>query len=461
MDFPTVKQPGEADKNPEMEDKHSVVGIGRRLLRSTLMHNIVSLYGTQIAAYLFPLLAVPYLARVLGVYTWGLVAFAQAFGAYVYLLVDFGFNLSATKEVSLHRDDREHLSDVLAGVMGAKTILALLCIGVTFALQHWVQQFRENPLLLWSAIVMGLAQAFSMIWFYQGLEQMKTSSAIDIASKALGLIGIFFLVHSPAHAWRVLGIQAVASLAGTGVLMVLAYRKIPFRLPSAEGTWRAMRMGGSTFLLRSAASIYTTANVIIVGFFASPVAVGYYAGAEKLTRGFLSLMGPVSLSLYPRLTHLIKHAQAQAVRLARLSFIFMGLSGTALAALLWITAPLVVRIILGPKFIPAVPVVRILCVLLPAVAISNVIGIQWMLPCGLTKECNRIVLGGGVLNLILACVLAPHLGAMGVAIAVAITEASVTVGLYVLLTRRKMNPFCMTKSLEDVAFNIRLNQLQP
>jgi PST family polysaccharide transporter len=426
-----------------------------------LTHNIASLYGTQIAAYLFPLLAVPYLARVLGVYTWGLVAFAQAFGAYVYLLVDFGFNLSATRDVSRHREDRNRLSDVLAGVLGAKSVLALLCIVATFALQHWVRQFRENPLLLWSAIVMGIAQAYSMIWYYQGLERMKTSSAIDIASKAAGLLGIFLLVHSPAHAWRVLGIQAIASLAGTGVLMVLAYREVPFRLPSARGTWQTMRMGGSTFLLRSAVSLYTTANVIIVGFFASPVAVGYYSGAEKLTRGFLSLMGPVSLSLYPRLTHLIKHAQAQAVRLARLSFIFMGVCGTALAVLLWLAAPLVVRVILGPKFLPAVPVVRILCVLLPAVATSNVIGIQWMLPCGLDKECNRIVLGAGVLNCILACALAPHLGAIGVSIAVAVTEVCVTGGLYVLLTRRKMNPFRMTKSLEEVVFSIRLNQVQP
>lgn len=454
MDSPTVKHPRKAEK-------HSAVAIGRRFLRSTLTHNIASLYGTQIAAYLFPLLAVPYLARVLGVYTWGLVAFAQAFGAYVYLLVDFGFNLSATRDVSRHREDRNRLSDVLAGVLGAKSVLALLCIVATFALQHWVRQFRENPLLLWSAIVMGIAQAYSMIWYYQGLERMKTSSAIDIASKAAGLLGIFLLVHSPAHAWRVLGIQAIASLAGTGVLMVLAYREVPFRLPSARGTWQTMRMGGSTFLLRSAVSLYTTANVIIVGFFASPVAVGYYSGAEKLTRGFLSLMGPVSLSLYPRLTHLIKHAQAQAVRLARLSFIFMGVCGTALAVLLWLAAPLVVRVILGPKFLPAVPVVRILCVLLPAVATSNVIGIQWMLPCGLDKECNRIVLGAGVLNCILACALAPHLGAIGVSIAVAVTEVCVTGGLYVLLTRRKMNPFRMTKSLEEVVFSIRLNQVQP
>ena len=426
------------------------MGFYKRLYRSTLVHNILSLYGTQIASYLFPLLAVPYLARVLGVYTWGLVAFAQAFGAYVSLIVDFGFNLSATRDVARHREDRDRLSEVMAGVLGAKFVLSLLCIAVTFALQQWVPQFRKDPLILWSAIIMGIAQALSMLWYYQGLERMRTSSVIDISSKALGLIGIFILVNSPAHAWRVLGVQATAYSAGTALMMVMAYREVPFRWPSAQGTWQAMRMGGNTFLLRGAVSIYTTANVIIVGFFASPIAVGYYAGAEKLTRGFLSLMGPVSLSVYPRLAQLIKHAQSQAVRLARLSFVGMGLCGFALAGLLCLAAPLLVREFLGPKFLPAVPVVRILSVLLPAVALSNVIGIQWMLPCGLDKECNRIIIGAGILNSILACLLAPPLGAIGVSLAVTVTEVSVTVGLYVVLTRRKMNPFSMKASPSKV-----------
>lgn len=426
------------------------MGFCRRLFRSTLVHNIVSLYGTQIASYLFPLLAVPYLARVLGVYTWGLVAFAQAFGAYANLIVEFGFNLSATRDVARNREDRERLSDVMAGVLGAKTLLSLLCFALAFALQQWIPQFRRDPLILWSAIIMGIAQALSMLWYYQGLERMRTSSAIDISSKALGLVGIFVLVHSPAQAWRVLGVQAAAYSAGTGLMMIMAYREVPFRWPSVQGTWQAMRMGGNTFLLRGAVSIYTTANVIIVGFFASPIAVGYYAGAEKLTRGFLSLMGPVSLSLYPRLAQLVKNAQSQAVRLARLSFIGMGVCSSALAGLLCLAAPLVVRVALGPKFLPAVPVVRILSVLLPAVALSNVIGIQWMLPCGLDKECNRVIIGAGILNSVLACLLAPRWGAIGVSLAVAITEVSVTAGLYIVLTRRKMNPFSMKDSPNKV-----------
>lgn len=454
MDSPVDNQNGRPIQS-------SVSVFFRRASRSTLAHNVVSLYGSQIALYLFPLLAIPYLARVLGVYTWGLVAFAQAFGSYVNLIVEFGFSLSATRDVARNRDDRERLSDVVAGVFGAKAVLALLCVIAAAMLQELVPQFRRNPLIFWCAIAWGIAQAFSMIWYYQGLERMRTSSAIDILTKSLGLAGIFILVHSPAQAWRVLGVQALASIIGTSLMVALAYRELRCGWPSPRSTWQAMRMGGNTFLLRSAVSIYTTANVIIAGFFGSPVAVGYYAGGEKVARGFLSLMNPLSLSLYPRLAHLIRHAQSQAVRLVRVSFIVMGCGGAMLAGVLYLAAPFVVRVVLGAQFLPAVPVVRILCVLVPAVAVSNVLGLQWMLPCGLDKECNWIVAGAGVMNITLACLLAPKLGAVGVSIAVAVTEISVAMAFYVLLTRRKMNPFQLNSSGEDIVVNLRMDESRP
>ncbi len=78
----------------------------RRLGTSTLAHNIVALYATQIGAYLFPLAVIPYLSRVLGPFHWGLVAFAQAVGLYVTLLIDFGFTLSATRRVARFRTDK-------------------------------------------------------------------------------------------------------------------------------------------------------------------------------------------------------------------------------------------------------------------------------------------------------------------------------------------------------------------
>src|SRR5580704_19568321 len=102
-----------------------------KLLKHKLVQNAASLYGVQIATYAVPLVTIPYLARVLGVSGWGLVAIAQGFGSYIALLGEYGFGLSATREVARQRDDREKLADIFAGVLGAK--LALLAISIPLA----------------------------------------------------------------------------------------------------------------------------------------------------------------------------------------------------------------------------------------------------------------------------------------------------------------------------------------
>jgi PST family polysaccharide transporter len=427
-------------------------------MHSTLVHNIVSLYGIQIASFIFPLMTVPYLARVLGVSHWGLVAFAQALGAYVSLVVEFGFNLSGTRDVARHRDDSRQLSKILAGVLGAKLSLALVSLLFVLALQHWVRQFRDYPVLLWAGAVVGIAQAFSMTWFYQGLERMRTSALIDVASKALGTFGVFLLVHSPAHAWRVLVIQAFASLAGTSVLLVMAYREIPFRWPSLAGTWGTLRTGGSMFLFRSSVSLYTTANTLILGLFSSATSVGYYAGAEKLVGALRGLLSPLSQSMYPRLNNLLRHSQENAVRLVRISVVVMSASSLALMLAVWFGAPYIIRAALGPGFTPAIPVLRVLSVLLPAVALSDVFGIQWMLPLGLDRAFNAIIICCGLLNLGVVVLLAPRFGHLGVAFSVAGCECVVTIAMFVFLSRKHLNPLARPERLLESVRRLQAGQ---
>src|SRR5271169_1009874 len=86
----------------------------KSLRGSPLLNNIASLYSMQLAGYLAPLVTLPYLARVLTPRHWGLVAFSQSFGLYAALVVEFGFMLSATREVARHREDHIKLGEIFA-----------------------------------------------------------------------------------------------------------------------------------------------------------------------------------------------------------------------------------------------------------------------------------------------------------------------------------------------------------
>jgi PST family polysaccharide transporter len=420
-------------------------------MKHTLVQNALSLYGVQIASYIVPLITIPYLARVLGASGWGLVAFAQAFGSFVTLLAEYGFSLSATREIAQNRQDTEKLTSILAGVLGTKGLLALMSLLVALSVRFFVPIFHEHPKLLWAGMFWALAQAFNMTWFFQGIERMRLVAALDISTKALATIAIFILVRRPGDAWLVLVTQGCGFAVSFVVGLGLAYRELPFCLPTWGSMWEALRMGWTMFVFKGSLSLYTVGNAFILGLFVSPQLVGYYAGAEKISRAFLGLFGPISQTLYPRLSHLVHHDRDRAARLARIGVITMAVGGAAIGIAVFLLAPLLVRLILGSTFVEAVPILRVLSLLVPLIGVNTAIGMQWMLPLGLDRVFNSIVLLAGLINVVLASVLASTYAALGMAWAVVSAESFIAISFYLVLHRRNLHPMGYLPMSQDSA----------
>ena len=87
--------------------------------------NATALYTAHVLGLIVPLLTIPYLARVLRPSGWGLVVFAQSFGAWLALVLEYGFDLSGTRAVARVRSDPQRLPEVVAGVQGAKMLMVL------------------------------------------------------------------------------------------------------------------------------------------------------------------------------------------------------------------------------------------------------------------------------------------------------------------------------------------------
>jgi PST family polysaccharide transporter len=412
----------------------------RKWWRSSLLHDITLLYCVQCARYLLPLVQVPFLARVLKPTGWGVMAFAQSFSAYLMLVVEYGFNLSATREVARAIHEWERISEVLAGVMGAKCILAAVCILLTVVAQFSVPLFSNDPALLWSATFAALAQSFSLLWLFQGLNRMKVVAVLDICTKVAVTIGVFLLIRTPSDAWKVLLIQGVGAWLAVIAGLVLAYRIIVPIWPTTMSIFKSLRMGWTMFLFRSSVSLYTAGNSFLLGLFAPPQFVGLFSGAEKISRAFLGLFEPINQSLFPRLSYLAQHSPSRAQQLARLGVIALGGVGMFLTVGVMALAPLLVHVLLGPSFTPAVASLRILAALMLLVGLSNAFGIQWMLPLGMDRVFNTIIVSGGALNMLLVVVLAPRYSHIGTAWAVVITEAFITVSMYLWLHHKGFDP---------------------
>jgi PST family polysaccharide transporter len=407
--------------------------------RGRLFQNVLALYGAQAGRKIIPLVSLPYLARTLGPAGWGLVAFVTALAEFIVIVIEFGFNLSATREIARHRDSPTRCGEIMAGVLGAQCLLSVLAMLAAFVAAHWIPVLSNDPKLLASGLVYALACGFSPVWFFQGLEWMRTAAALELVSKLATLGLLFAFVHQPADAWKALLVSATPAVASTIVGLALAWRTIPCRVPAPAQVREALRMGWPMFMFRSTESLYGVGNAFLLGLFAPVRYVGYFAPAEKISKAVFGLLNPIREAVYPRLSHLAARGHHNAAYLAKVSAAVMICGGFVLGGGVVVFAPLLVRIFLGGDFTQVVLILRIMAALPVLLSVTYAIGLQWLLPLGLDQVVNRIILCAGLLNVALSFLLAPRYLHVGMACAVVCSEAFVSVSMVVAVFR--LSPF--------------------
>jgi PST family polysaccharide transporter len=403
--------------------------LAQQLIDSGLARNAAALYSVQFVRKLLPLIIIPYLARTLGPAGWGVVAFMQALAEFVVLGIEFGFNLSATREIARQRTSREACGNIMAGVLGAQGFLALLGILGALAVSSLVPLLHDNPKLVAAGLFYAVAQGFMPLWFFQGLERMRLAATLEICGRVAGLSAVFVFVRSPQDTWIALAIQGVAPALTTCAGLWMAYRSIRCCMPSYSLVRDALVRGWPMFVFRSAESLYGVANVFILGLFTGPAEVGYFASAEKISRAVFGLLNPIRESFYPRLSNLAHRSPKSAAQLARIGVVVMVSGGLLFSLAVYFFAPVLISLLMGQAFEPAVTVLRILSVLPLILSVTHSVGLQWLLPLGKEAEVYRIILSGGALNLAFALVLAPRFAHVGMACAVVSAEVFVSLGM--------------------------------
>jgi polysaccharide transporter, PST family len=380
----------------------------RGLSDNRLVQNTAALYGVQFCRKLIPILSVPYLAWVLGPAGWGKLAFVMSSANLLVLLVEFGFNITATREVARNRDSKEERANIVAGVLGVQLVLFLFGIATIGLFAPRIPMLRFSPTLVFAGLFYAVSQCFVPLWFFLGMEWMRSAA-----------------VHSPADVWKALALQAIPFSLQSVAGVWLIYREVPFRFPSRTVMRETLAKGWPMFLFRSGVAMYTSANVFVLGLFAPVESVGYYAAAEKINFALLGLITPIQDALFPRLSRLAGQSPAAAARLVSIGASFTALVGIALPIGVFFLAPTLIAIFAGAKFTPSISVLRVLALLIPFTALSASLGMQCLLPLGKDRIVTAVVLGGGLLNICLGLTFAPRFTHIGMAWAAVISEAAV------------------------------------
>lgn len=413
----------------------------RRFVNHPVARNALALYGLQIAGYVIPLATLPYLARVLHPEGFGLLLFAQSFALWASLTIEYGFNLSATREVARNRGCASSLGKTAAGVLGAKLVLLVGFILLAAVTAQKVENFARHPVYLVWALLQALAFGFSPFWYFLGSERMLRAVTVEFLARCAGAALIFLTVRVPGDAWKALALQAGAGCVATITQTLWMYREIRFIRPRWNESLHVLWAGRDMFLFRGAYHIYSTANAFILGLFvSSPQVIGYYGGAERIARALQGATLPLTVALYPRISHMISQGTPRATKLARLALSLAAGTGLVLALATALLARRLVLLILGPGYDASVWVLYVFALVLPINTINGALIMQWLIPLGMERPVSAVTTGAIIVNLVSAGLLAPRFRHVGMAWAILIAESCKLTALVVIMVRLGLTP---------------------
>src|SRR5208283_2557771 len=203
---------------------------------SRVLRNVTSLSGLQVVTYFFPIFILPYLFRIIGPEKFGLIAFAQAFVQYFMILTDYGFSVSATKEISLCLDNKAKVRNVIAAVMSIKTLLAFVSLLILCIVVYFVPKFKNDWMVYALSFGAVIGNALFPAWFFQGSENMKYTAKLNIIGQFAYAFGIFLFIHGANDYLLVPAITFLSALL-TGLLgqyILFARFGISFQLPKLK-----------------------------------------------------------------------------------------------------------------------------------------------------------------------------------------------------------------------------------
>jgi len=287
--------------------------------RKRLTENFLSLSALQVVNYLLPLVTLPYLVRVLGPEKFGLIAFASAFIGYFTILTDYGFNLSATREISIHREEKEKVSEIFSSVMIIKFFLGISSFFILGLILAFIPKFGNDWLVYLFTFGMVLGNILFPVWFFQGMERMKHIAILNIVAKGIFTVCIFIFIRKIADYLYVPLINSVGFLVAGGLSLRIVSKdfRVKFILPTIEAIKHQLKEGWHVFISTMAISLYTVSNAFILGLFTSNTIVGYYSASERIIKATQGLLTPVSQTVYPYISQLVIESKERALSFIR------------------------------------------------------------------------------------------------------------------------------------------------
>ncbi|TAF77688.1 MAG: flippase [Bacteroidetes bacterium] len=401
------------------------------IFSSTILKNFFYLFLVQGSNFILPLVSIPYLINTIGTEKFGLVSYSQALMYYFIIICDYGFNVSAVREIAINKNNQTKLNQIVSNVIFTKLFLLFISFIFMVALFCFVPKFNEHFKLYLLSFGMVVGQCLFPVWFFQGIEKMKFIAYFNFFSKSLFTLLIFMLIiknedYIYVNIFNSLGNIISAILC---YFFVKNYFNIELKFEGFESIFSRLKSDWMNFVSNFSINFYINSNIVILGFFVDNITLGNFSIAEKILTASKQLIIIIFYSIYSKVCVLAKESIDLLNIFLKKALVSLASIFSILGLVLYFGSSIIVKIISGNANLESEYYLQILSIV-PLIISLNVPAYQRLLAFELKKEYTFALLFGAVINLVCNLAFVSNFGAIGTCISIIITETFVTCSLH-------------------------------
>ncbi len=270
------------------------------IIKSKIFKNSVWLTILQVINTVIPFITIPYITRVLGASEYGNFSIALNWILYFQVLVEFGFGLSGSRKVATAKNDKE-ISSIFNNIITARLIM----FGLAFILMNIVSLLSRFNLKMYISMIllfiMILGTTFQLTWLFQGKQDMKFITIINVVSRIISIILIFMFVNDSNDLYLYCVLYSITLFLSSFISLIVARKKylLKFKFAKFKNVIKEINDAKYLFISSSMTKIFSGFGITILGIFSSSNIVGIYSAIYKIPYILTMFFSPISQALYP------------------------------------------------------------------------------------------------------------------------------------------------------------------
>ena len=391
-----------------------------------IRYNFLMNFILTISNFLFPLITFPYVSRVLGPNGMGISSFAMSIISYFVILATLGSATYGIRACSQVGENKDELSKVTHEIIFINLITMIISYLFLYFCVHFFDGLHENKASIAIASFMILLNVCSVEWFYRGIEKYTYITIVSLLFKLIALVSSFIFIQKTSDYFSFILISVI-SLSGSGIINLFNIKKyINFKFYNDYNLKKHIKPMLTFFFMSLAISVYTYTDSVLLGLLTNLDEVGFYNVAVRIKGILISIVTSLGVVLLPKLSLYIKKGMMNEFSsLLILSLRFIVALSLPLVIFFIFFAKETILLLSGEQYFNSIPLLQISLVAVIIVGITNILGIQMLVPLGKEKKLFVSVLCGALINVVANFTLIPFLSSVGAAISMVLAEFTI------------------------------------